>query len=1312
MSVKIIAQLHPLRSSRINITVSPKPISEIIHELNSGFPLSQARVCRNGEIITDFSLAANDGDTLTIKFVPYGTPQDVGVGMKTGGGIAFLAGLILAAGFGWTGIGLTVGLFIMGVGVSAVLTGVALMNMPAVKDKEKPEIDPSIRGGKNQARLRGRIPVLFGRHRIYPDLAANSHTEIIGDNQYFIQMFCGGYKDCVIDLNSVKLGETDIKEFSRTNNINSILSGGDSLIRLEILQNGESSKIYPHCVHEDMINTPLQNQIDGGDGSKIPGVIIKTTPDKTDKINVDIFFMGGLGKYNNDGDLVSASVTINACYKPAGAPDSAYQLLGYFSDESNEISGAELKTKRYQITRQGLAPGQYTIKLERETADSTDSKIIDQVYAGSIRSFKTTRPIREERQKDLTIITIRVMATAKLNGVIDSFNYVAESKLPVFSSNGTGPLYWLNTAETRNPAAMLMYALWGRPAQQTVDPDDIDWPSVEAYYLWCEERNYSCNAYISEAVTIAELIRMIGNTSRADILRIDSKITVVQDIERPARFQLFTPKNTISYSVTMFNVDIPDAISLRYIDEKSGYAQNELSVFNTPDGNQIKEPDTVQKVDLWGITDDEQVRRIGMYNYACLKNRPFVHTIEADIEYLVVNKGDWIQYAGDIALTGSVQGRIKGIIFADNVCVGIDTDEPVVMTAGQHHAVRIRLENGIIILKEVVYNPGIRREKSIVYYPTDESENKDLYEPFVGDLYAIDEEDNIYYEPQNVIFFIEPILKENAPKAGNIYAFGVRGYEAIDLIITDIQPGQNSSAVLTCVEYSPEIFNVDKPGFILPEFVNRVTPVSGAMDSGVVNSNKWLFFAVYHDNEDEPPRPSADGQNGGWYREQTFRSVWQASKTAVSIESGEWGHPVRIKAQRGTDDITPIWLGLTPQNILLDTDGDGNILAGLLPINIQARLFRWNSLLENAAFSLVNAPAGVSIDSNGLIIITIDAMLGDNNKITVRAEYQNAVYTTILTITKNLNRYAPRYLGTVKALSETAVVSIITGPIQGHVQARQGDFVLAIYAVANKLAGSVFQWTGSEWKFRAPDTHVDLYMRCFKDGLDVPELTQDMGWFGALFARMLIAQRAFIEELQVQLIQVKGALFGGERFTNSNGQLIDLGSSRNGFCVAQDGIFKASGVDISGRINATSGKIGGVTLNNETITVDGRAYVPKGYIYFRLRGRPRPSVLYTGVWHDISSQYAGLFFRVKGGNAADFEKDQAQSIQSHRHVFADPPYLERRYQENNESLREQILFRGTGLRFDRYETEYTGSAETRPVNTTIEVWEKYAEDWE
>ena len=1168
MSVKIIAELHPFKTERIKVSSNPKPISEIITDLNSGFPLSHARVCKNGEIIKDFSVMAHNGDTLWIKFVPYGDNRSAGIGMKVGGHVLTAAGILIAAFAGWTGIGAFVGAALVGTGISMMLGGTVLLNtkIPSLEDYEKPENDPSIRGAKNQSRPHGRIPVLFGRHRVYPDLAANQYTEIKDNQQYFTQLFCGGYKDCEIDLDSFKLGDTPLIDLSQTKDINQILAGNDPVIRLEILQSGEESKIYPKCVHEEVLNAPLQNRIDDGNGNKISGEIIRVTPDNTDAINVDIFLHNGIGKYDDKGKLGNWSIEVWVSYKK---DDDPYSLLSAF-----EINGSDLKTIRRHATISGLTPGKYTVKIERRNPDSTDSKVVDAVHVGSIRSFKSERPIRAQRQGELTIIAMRVMATSKLNNVIDSFNYVATSKLPVYSGTGSGPLYWLNSTKTRNPASMLLYALRGRAAQQQIDDADIDWPSIEKFYLWCEEHKYTCNAYLSQSVTIAEMIRMIGSTARADILRIDSKISVVQDIERPSHMQLFTPKNTISYSTTMFNADVPDAIALRFIDEKAGFAHNESLVYNTPDGNKIKEPDTIQKADLWGITDDEQARRIGMYSYGCIKNRPFVHTIEADIEYLLVNKGDWIQYAGDIALTGSAQGRIKGIIWVDGVCVGIDTDEPIVMTEGQQNAVRIRLSNGTIILKEVVFNPTLRREKAFTYYPS--GNNEELYEPFVGDMYAVDE-NNVYYEPQNTILFTEPLAANNAPKAGDIYAFGIRGYEALDLIITDIQPGADLTATLICVEYSPEIFGVDEDGFILPDFVNRITPVSGAVDHGVVNTNNWRHFAVFHDSEEEPPRPAGNGQSGEWYQEQTFRSIWQSTKIAESIDSGEWSLPVRIKAQRGTDDITPVWLALTPQNIILETDGDGNVLVGLLPSIVQARLLMWNSVLQGVTFSLSGAPQGVSIDASGRITISASAALGDNTDVTVNASYQGAVYTSVLNIKKNIRNSPAKYLGTVSNLTLTnSSIFIINGPVLGQVRALQGDYVLAVAAISGRQAGSVFQWTGINWEFRSPDTHADLYIRSFKDGLDVPGLADNTEWFGAVITRQLVALRAFIEEFESQFMLLKkGGVFHSENYK----------SGVDGFRMDADGNAEFNSVIARGRIEATEGFIKNITAIN--LTTDG-----------------------------------------------------------------------------------------------------------------------------
>ena len=1231
MSVNVIAELHPIRRTRVKITTSSKTIAEIIDALNTGFALSQARVCRNGEIVKDFSITANDGDLLVIKFIPRGSNQQVGTGMKVGGwALAAVGGLLIATGFG-AGIGAA----LIGAGVGMLAGGTALLNInvPKMKDKEKPENDPSIRGGKNQTRPHGRIPVLLGRHRLYPDLAANSFTSIIGNQQYLTQLFCGGYKDCVIDLESLKLGDTPLIKFSQTKDINKILADADPVISLEILQNGETSNLYPNCIHEEVINAPLQNEIEDGDGNKISGEIEKETPDNTDEINVDIFLYNGIGKYNDKGNLESASVEVRAWFKK---DNEKYSLLGYFNGDSNVISGAELKTKRFQITKSGLTPGKYTVKIERVTSDSTDSKIVDQVYVGSIRSKKTIdkdgniiRPIRAERQKDLTIIALRVMATGKLNNVLESFNYVATSKVPVYSGSGIGPLYWLSAEETRNPAALLLYALRGRAAQESVSTDDIDWQSFQDFYTWCEDHNYTCNAYLSESVTIAEIMKMIGGVARADILRIDSKISVVQDIERPSHMGLFTPKNSIGYSITMMKADIPEAIELRYIDEDSGYAQNETRIYNTPDGNGgEKDPDKIQKVDLWGITNSVQARRIGMYNYACLKNRPFIHTIELDIEYLTVNKGDWIQYAGDIALTGSVHGRITGLIYNETVCTGIRVDEPVETEPGKQYAVRIRKSDGTILLKDI----------AAVQQP-------------------------------NVLFFSEPFIKRDMPLEGDIYAFGVRGYEVIDLIITDIQPQADFTATLTCVEYSLEIFGVDDPDFVLPEFINKITPVSGAVDSGTVGTERWRLFVTYHDDEAEPPRPVGEGRNGGWHYAQTLRSVWQSSKMAETAESGEWGAPVRIKNFRSDTDVVPVYLTLSLQSKILDCDSNGDILAGLLPFTSQASLFKWSFKIpassgmqrfpggggslfdpmlgdfvlmtdERITFSLENAPQGVSIDAGGMINVSADAALDGEHRVIVHAEYEGLTYSAVLFIKVKKRVGDADYLGTVETLTrDDPEVNIIKGPKAGQrIMATQAWYVLAVAGGTvgsfTWKAGWVYQWSGLAWEDREPTNHSDLYIRCFKDGLDVLELKNDIGWFGGVMAGLLCAQKGFIEELQSQVIKLNsGGIIKSEIYVKDH----------EGFCLYADGNaefnkkVKAREIQILGD-SFFEGDIlsGPLELNNrnsatpdEIIFWEQGEFTEEFFIYVNNKGYLRRIIPTNGIYGGIAFSFYEVYTSTK-----------------------------------------------------------------------------------
>ena len=860
MSIKIIAKVHPFDAKKRIIKESePKPLYLLYEELNIGLPIEHAHFLIEDEIIKDINKKPKDGQTVYIAVHPGGTPEGTGKGMAIGGALAILAGILVTAiSLGsLTGVGVA----LIGTGIGMLAGGAVLLNLdiPNLKDREKPKQNPSIKGAKNRANQLGFIPVVLGRHLIYPDMAANPHFEIEGNDQYLIQLFCAGYNDIEIEKDSIKLGDTLLKEYSETKDINKILSGEDSVVNLQVLKSGEECSFYKKAVKDENINQLLKHSFeDGKDGS-----IIRTTPSKTTKINVDIFFYSGLGKYNDEGEVVSTSVEVACYYKRETAPDSEYSLLGFFNGDKNLIEGSELKTKRFQITKEGLPPDKYTLKFTRITSDSEDNKIVDAVYVGSVRSFTDDRPIRFERQKNLTIVALKIKATERLNGIIDSLNFIAQTKIPAHKGNGEGPASWEEKL-TSNPAAILKYVLQGKINSNPVSNEDIDWESFEKWALWCDEKKYSCNAVLSDKATLSELITMITHTARADAVKIDSKFSIVQDVERLSPVQLFTPRNTKSYSQSLLFADIPEAIEFNFIDEASGFKENERIVYDTPTG-EAGETEALKKQQetLWGVTNAMQAFKIGRYQYACMYNRPRVHKIDVDLEFLVCTKGDRIQYAGDTGLIGIAYGRVKGVEALNGLTTAVILDEYIEAEKGKTYALRFRKKDGRILIADT-------RPLSASY--------------------------------TNKIEFEIVFNGNDTPEEGDLFTFGIKQKECLDLIITSIEPTDEWNASIIAVDYSPEIFGIDDPSYVVPPFDNKVTNIDGSIsDSGSVE--QWKYYYTYNDSEEEPLRPKGDGTKDGWHRLQTKKSIWVSTKNAINISEGQWTAPVRLKGEQGEQGI-------------------------------------------------------------------------------------------------------------------------------------------------------------------------------------------------------------------------------------------------------------------------------------------------------------------------------------------------------------------------------------------------------------------------
>jgi hypothetical protein len=141
-------------------------------------------------------------------------------------------------------------------------------------------------------------------------------------------------------------------------------------------------------------------------------------------------------------------------------------------------------------------------------------------------------------------------------------------------------------------------------------------------------------------------------------------------------------------------------------------------------------------------------------------------------------------------------------------------------------------------------------------------------------------------------------------------------------------------------------------------------------------------------------------------------------------------------------------------------------------------------------------------------------------------------------------------------------------------------------------------------------------------------------------------------------------------------------------------------------------------INNQQSTIDNLKQnpVPIGFIYTQLPDQPEPMSLWPITeWVDVSSEYAGLFFRVEGGGSAAFglpqEENSPRLTYVHRQDGA----------RSNADLLPMKLYPGQWSPFFMTATGVRGSIETgrytylrfkisdgevRPRNKAIRIWKR------
>lgn len=303
--------------------VPGQPLGAYLRALGWSPERVHARVTIDGRLVPDAEwlvVEPKPGQSVVVRTVPTG-----GEGGKQAAQIVGMLALTVAAIY--VGGGGAAGLLgqTLGTGIGAQVTAASLLiggslALNALIAPPRPQLENlsgagngsptfSLTGVSNQATPFARIPRVYGKHRMYPPLAALPYTTVEGNDQYLNMIFCFGYGPLHID--EEKIGETPIANF------------GDPARQPHEGRPG----VTPTFLHVamDVVEDNLSVELTLANHFQT-----RTSAVNTKQLIIDLTFPQGLVQVDSEGVVSSVSVGFIIEYRvaPTDGSDPAWTSFG------------------------------------------------------------------------------------------------------------------------------------------------------------------------------------------------------------------------------------------------------------------------------------------------------------------------------------------------------------------------------------------------------------------------------------------------------------------------------------------------------------------------------------------------------------------------------------------------------------------------------------------------------------------------------------------------------------------------------------------------------------------------------------------------------------------------------------------------------------------------------------------------------------------------------------------------------------------------------------------------------------------------
>ena len=615
----------------------------------------------------DTFIAEND----LVVFVPL--PQGGGGGKNPLRTILMLAVMVAAPYLGGLiagaiGVTSTIGISLITAGVALVGTTLVNVLLPPPKPaapsfgKGVPSPSPtySLQAQGNQARLTQPIPVIYGRHRVYPDLAATPWAEYDGNEQYLHQLHCIGQGEHEVE--QIRIEDTPIASFEE--------------IETELVAPGAAVTLFetdvvtaPEIAGQELIGV---NDWEASEDGWVGPFTVNPAGTRATGIGIDVVMPRGLYYAADDGSLEARTVTWDV--EVRAVDDDGAATGGWIAVASESVTAAE-NTPQRKSYRYALDAGRYEVRVRRTNDKSGDARAGHVIHWGGLKAFLEDAPAFG----DVTLLAVRMRATDNLSQrSARMINCIVTRKLPVWDPAAG----WSEPRATRSLASAFADAARSRYGAG-LDDARIDLAALHALDKVWQSRGDRFDAVFDQGLTVWEALTRIARCGRALPFLQGGILRIARDAKRTLPVALFGPRNIVKGSFRVQYVmpgeDTADAVTVTYFSERT-WTPDEV-VASLPD-SATEAADKPATVDLFGCTGPEQAMREGLYMAAANRYRRRIVTFRTELEGLIPTYGDLIAVTHDLPRWGqggevtAVDGRT--LTLSEPLEWDADTVEPPV----------------------------------------------------------------------------------------------------------------------------------------------------------------------------------------------------------------------------------------------------------------------------------------------------------------------------------------------------------------------------------------------------------------------------------------------------------------------------------------------------------------------------------------------------------------------------------------------------------------------------------------------------------